>query len=92
VFPDKALLGGRRNLSFTRFKLKLGVEIALRSVIFSLRFFPSTSGDAVTGLSACMMAYSSIDNLVEAISSVDKSGVPFSVVMEKCGKCGRNCI
>jgi hypothetical protein len=35
-----------------------------------------------------MMACSSIDNLVEVTSSVDKSGVLFSVVLEKRGKCG----
>ena len=88
MFPDKALLGGLRNLSFTRFKLKLGVEMALWSVRFSLRLFPSTSGNVVAGPSARMMAFSSIDNLVEVTSSVDKSGVLFSVVMEKRGKCG----
>jgi hypothetical protein len=35
-----------------------------------------------------MMACSSIDNLLEVTSSVDKSGVLFSVVMETRGKCG----
>ena len=82
------LVGGRRNLSFTRFKLKLGVEMALWNVIFGLRLFPSTSGNVVAGPSARMMAFSSIDNLVEVTSSVDKSGVLFSVVMENRGKCG----
>ena len=62
--------------------------MALWSVIFSLRFFPSTSGDIAAGPSTRMMACSSIDNLVEVTSSVDKSGVLFSVVMEKRGKCG----
>ncbi len=61
--------------------------MALWSVIFSLRLFPSTSGDVVAGPSR-MMACSSIDNLVEVTSSVDKSGVLFSVVVEKRGKCG----
>jgi hypothetical protein len=35
-----------------------------------------------------MMACSSIGNLVEVTSSVDKPGVLFSVVVEKSGKCG----
>ena len=62
--------------------------MALRSAIFSLRLFPSTLGDLVADPSACMMACSPMDSLVEVASFTDKSGVLLSAIAEKCGKCG----
>lgn len=41
VFPDNVLLAPRLNLSLTRLRLKLGIEIALWRAVFNCCLFPS---------------------------------------------------
>ena len=49
VFPDNVLLGARLNLSLTRLRLKLGVDIALRRVVFIFCLFRLTPEDVAVG-------------------------------------------
>ena len=85
VFPDNVELGVRRNLSLTRLKPKLGMEMALWSAACNL-CCPSFSEAMLLEGGTSMMACSSMDSLVDVTSSADRSGELFSVVVEKRGK------